>query len=355
MSSRHARTAHSKSALEWLRGKRVVFVGDSTARFEYLTLVLWAETGVLPVCDLTALACLHDSSAKAAANVASSPPPPMPTGCEYGPHRWDKFYKWSHSILNGHEVCDCGFVHGRRERRLYEHEALGFSAAFYFWMGGDVYGQGAPTDFAHIACPAGASIASREQRNRTNWLLPPDELVRATASLKPTHLIVGPGWWKVHAASTRFWDSLAAAGNAAVAPQGGNVYFRTTLRPRNAFASCRGMDTCSPVDYDPSALLRHGWRLYDVSAYLASRYNASDPRFDALTFADGIHLNPGANAELVSGLLAHTLSPAVWPLPGPEDEAPVARGIGYSITGSAGPHCPRMVRPPMRNAACMKR
>ena len=87
MSSRHARTAHSKSALEWLRGKRVVFVGDSTARFEYLTLVLWAETGVLPVCDLTALACLHDSSAKAAANVAWSPPPPMPTGCEYGPHR----------------------------------------------------------------------------------------------------------------------------------------------------------------------------------------------------------------------------------------------------------------------------
>ena len=137
----------------------------------------------------------------------------------------------------------------------------------------------------------------------------------------------------------------------------GNVYFRTTLRPRNAFGRrvprygyllARRL---RPV----GLLLRHGWRLHDVSAYLASRYNASDPRFDALTFADGIHLNPGANAELVSGLLAHTLSPAAWPLPGPEDEAPVARGIGYSITGSAGPHCPRMVRPPMRNAACMKR
>ena len=117
MSSRHARTAHSKSAPEWLRQARGLRGRLDRARFEYLTLVLWAETGVLPVCDLTALACLHDSSAKAAANVAWSPPPPMPTGCEHGPHRWDKFYKWSHSILNGHEVCDCGFIHGRPRAR----------------------------------------------------------------------------------------------------------------------------------------------------------------------------------------------------------------------------------------------
>ena len=337
----------SADPLECLRGKRIVFVGDSTARFEYLTLVLWAETGVLPMCDLPALACW---STETHTRVSSGAVPPTRAGCEYGTQRWDTFYNWSNAMLNGRETCDCAFTHGRRENRVYENKALGFFAAFYFWMGGNIYGLGEATD---PRCPAGASLPLREDRNRSSWSLRPEELVRATARLRPTHLIVGPGWWRVQTPSTEFWNALAAAGVAAVAPQGGAVYFRTSLRPVDAHASCRGWSACVARDPDPSPLLQQGWKMYDVNAYLRGRYNASDERFDSLLFADAIHLNPGANAELVSGLLAHTLCPSRL-LPGPQDDAPLPPGVGVAITGSLGPHCPHLRTPPTRNAACME-
>merc|ERR1712072_700423 len=135
----------------------------------------------------------------------------------------------------------------------------------------------------------------------------PEDLVRETAQLKPTHLIVGSGWWKVQAPSSTFWTSLAAAGLAAVAAQGGKVYYRASVRPNNVQASCRGLKSCLTRDYDSSPLLDRGWQLYDVHTYVRARYNGSGPGFDEAVFADGIHLNPGANAELVSGLLMPTI------------------------------------------------
>ena len=124
-----------------------LFVGDSIARFEYLALVLWAETGVLPMCALPALACWYaGGAAMPKVSLAPTPPPPLPAGCAYGTQRWDNFYRWSETVLRGRERCDCSFQKGRHENRVYENAFLGFSAAFYFWMGGSFVGQGDPSD-----------------------------------------------------------------------------------------------------------------------------------------------------------------------------------------------------------------
>ena len=331
-----------------------LFVGDSIARFEYLALVLWAETGVLPMCALPALACWYaGGAAMPKVSLAPTPPPPLPAGCAYGTQRWDNFYRWSETVLRGRERCDCSFQKGRHENRVYENAFLGFSAAFYFWMGGSFVGQGDPSDPRTSKCPAGAFETSDEERNRSRWSLSSEQLVRATARLEPTHLIVGPGWWRLQAPWNGFWESLAAAGVAAVAPRAGAVFFRTSLRPNDASGSCHGQSVCQAREHDASALLRHGWRLYDVSAYLRHRYNASSPSFDRLLFADGIHLNPGVNAELVSGLLSQTLCASTNLAFEPQQQASLPPGIGYSITGSNGPHCPRIKAVPTRNAACM--
>ena len=87
-----------------LKGKRIIIMGDSTARFEYLTLAFIAHFGMAPS---EALPECH----KIWGNVNASQVrlPPKAEGCMFGNRYVGKsaFYTFTNELFGGHELCDC--------------------------------------------------------------------------------------------------------------------------------------------------------------------------------------------------------------------------------------------------------
>ncbi|KAM3569655.1 hypothetical protein VYU27_008259 [Nannochloropsis oceanica] len=98
-----------------MKGKHVVFVGDSVTRYQYLSLVSFLETGTWE----------EEEEEKS-----------ITFKGEWG--SWNEYYNLSTSSLNGNEVCDC-YREGSRppyvENRYYTNEEKDLRVTFIGWFG----------------------------------------------------------------------------------------------------------------------------------------------------------------------------------------------------------------------------
>merc|ERR1719491_1182509 len=100
-----------------LAGKRIVFIGPSTSKFDYLTLAYYAEYGTWPLQDgilygagawgpnpLDEGTCTHSSTAMPPHVTLPMPKP----GCQSpNPYGAETCFRYTNTIFNGHEACDC--------------------------------------------------------------------------------------------------------------------------------------------------------------------------------------------------------------------------------------------------------
>ena len=322
-----------------LRGKRIVWLGDSTCRFEYLTVAVFAEWGVLPDSDCPRLVppCAADSlvgiyDRSTLPRVPSSPSSSFPRpprgvhddGCASagGSSSWNHFFQYSSRLLRN-ETCDCwrakaGYT-DMVENRIYRGGDAGPALLAYFGWYGDQsspQGHGDPTQLAHSQfCSPG-----RRGPRHARWQMPADMLLRCVLRhLRPTHLVVGTGPWSVARFPPAFWRSLALAGALAVQRSAGRAYWRVTPRwpgmsaaERAAFIASRERYIRTTLDEpDTSPLRQAGWRVHDAQAAVRDfeaahgsrgRNASEEPTWHAF-LDDRVHASPLANAAIVRRFL----------------------------------------------------
>ena len=299
----------SFSLARCLLQRRVVLIGDSTVRFEYLTLAFLAHFGVLPTEVINAQeaslpsSCVHLYGSVQEGDLAL-PPKVADSGCLYGPRSLGRntYLHFTNALLShkdppAHEICDCycpeggigvenrlylpehddGYValitwqgttrkpHGSFDpsRAFHEHRCAGLGASnltsSHHCMRSEGWqGPGAPP------CPVGQMQPGDAD---TAWDFQVSELLRTVVKrMRPTHLVVQVGWWP-HEYGAKFWSELAAAGIEAVRDHGGRAMFRTTARPK---ANCgkRGWELCSAKDPDVTPFVRAGWSIHNTSRIL---------------------------------------------------------------------------------------
>ena len=329
-----------------LKGKRIIIMGDSTARFEYLTLAFIAHFGMAPS---EALPECH----KIWGNVNASQVrlPPKAEGCMFGNRYVGKsaFYTFTNELFGGHELCDCYQPQGGLgfEVRLYTppteapagSEADAGYISYVQWLGSarkpaatfdparavherQRAGRApsssgapapAPTDWLGPAappCPVGQKAA--EKAASSAFEMPADAFLRTVVKrMRPTHLIVQCSIWP-HRFNHSFWSSLAAAGVEAVHDHGGRVLWQQTLRGyQPACTEQRSRElgwACSPEDVDPTPFVRAGWGIHNVSA-IVEPFRRPLTRDDSDVFADrfGVHLKPAPNEAVVRHLVSKTI------------------------------------------------
>ena len=236
-----------------LRDKHIIFVGDSLARYQYLSFAYWLEK--------------------------RRPPPPSstdtePSVCEefsWGEEdgRWQRFMEGT-SLLLKHERCDCFRMdvpayrmdHERTvENRYYHLEAQSIRVSFIQLFGQhEMHGH----NREGLTCKAGDCDPARFPLDWRGDL--PTVLASVVKPMRPTHLIVNTGmWWepKLENSADMDWlQRVATAGLDAVAPMGGQVIWRTTTSERQGLfifdrAAVQVMEAAGWLIFD-TGLLTYG-------------------------------------------------------------------------------------------------
>ena len=168
-------------AFAHLRGKRIVFLGDSTLRCEYLAIAYLAEYGhtaegwQVPCSrfnssvlgpnllfeknlNATTAAAIAACTAANSDSITSSTPlqartrgkHPKVIECKPSEHSWLKFHRYTAGVLGGHETCDCYRENvfpkhcyrgqdwatcGITENRVYRGGSSGAELTMFQWLG----------------------------------------------------------------------------------------------------------------------------------------------------------------------------------------------------------------------------
>lgn len=324
LSARDAATANAdRRDHQCLAGKRIVFIGPSTSKFDYLALAYFAEYGRWPMEDQVLIAGgatgpnpLYEWNVRNALQ-AGAPLPPEVTvphhtaGCNGGAGT-ESFLRYTNHILNAHEVCDChqngdwkgvGDLYNATENRVYLNG--GSMVSYFQWFGDTVAPRGTvdmspvlkPTPQAvHLQCPVGQFPGKWAWNFDIVSFL--NNVVRHAA---PTHLIISAAFWPTQPTDTARWEALAQAGAAAVAPSGGQVFWRTTPQ-RTEHATT---DPSSSVDTTP--FTNHGWKIFPAREIVAQFQGA---RLSDEIFYDFTHLRPAAASFLGQAFLQQNVCPA---------------------------------------------
>lgn len=316
-----------------LKRKRIVIMGDSTARFEYLTLAFIAHFGMAPS---EAIPACH--KIWGGVNASQVRLPEKAPDCLFGNRYVGKsaFFTFTNELFGGAELCDCYQPQGHLgyELRLYtppreapagaEAEEVGY-ISYVQWLGSSRKPAAtfdparavhetqraanssdtkpAPADWLGPAappCPVG-----QHRPGSTAFEMPADTFLRTVVKrMRPTHLIVQCSIWP-HRFNDSFWQSLAAAGLEAVHDHGGQVLWQQTLRGYKQ--ACTEGWTCSYDDVDPAPFIRAGWGIHNVSA-IVEPFRDPLTRDDSEVFEDtGVHLKAAPNEAVVRHLIAKTI------------------------------------------------
>ena len=168
-------------AFAHLRGKRIVFLGESTLRYEYLAIAYLAEYGhtaegwQVPCSrfnssvlgpnllfeknlNATTAAAVAACTAANSDSITSSTPlqartrgkHPKVIECKPSEHSWLKFHRYTAGVLGGHETCDCYRENvfpkhcyrgqdwatcGITENRVYRGGSSGAELTMFQWLG----------------------------------------------------------------------------------------------------------------------------------------------------------------------------------------------------------------------------
>jgi hypothetical protein len=297
-----------------LAGKRIVFIGPSTSKSDYLALAFFAEYGRWPDQDTVWFG-------QSGAYSGSGPNPlyspnleygmkmeglemPLPSGlCRVGssaPFLW-----YSNQIFNGHEICDCyktgvwegpKDVNNQTENRIYRNGDT--MIAYFQWFGDVVPPRGTfsfsplqqePPALPSQMCPVG------QFKGTWDWHMPLQTFISdAVSHFQPTHLIVDAAYWPIDSKDTTFWEGVSTAGVSAVLSSHGKVLWRTA--PKRSDIRI----TEHSGDVDKSIFTNKGWQMYD--AYDSVRHFQGEQDDDAVFF-DNTHLKPQAQCHLIKDFL----------------------------------------------------
>lgn len=296
-----------------LTNKKVVFVGTSTLRYEYLTLAYFAEYGAWPS-DQKMINYGYPSQRLGPTPLneqevlwstqlpweATSPRSATP-GCLRDDVKWESFYRYSNMVYNGHEVCDCyryGNQYGNTtENRMYKSASGDFQANYFQWWGQQSVPHGmAPVEVFTApgsvwpTCPAG-------EGKPFHWQMPTADFIQHIVStMAPTHLVINADWWPVDQLPPAFWTQLAAAGVHAVTASGG----RALLKNAPSKLGAR-----QPNYIDPTPFTGSGWQIYDAAA-IVGEIQTTWPN-ENVFFDEYMHLTPAANVHLTSRFVQNFL------------------------------------------------
>jgi len=307
------RTKTDAQMRQCLAGKKVVMVGTSTLRYEYLTLAYFAEYGSWPSdgksinfgypTQRLGPTPLNEQEVLWSTQLpweATSPRTATP-GCLRDDLKWESFYRYSNLVYNGHEVCDCyryGNEYGNTtENRMYTSASGDFKLTYFQWWGQQSVPHGmAPVEVFTApgtqwpTCPAG-------EGKPFQWQMPTVDFIQNIVStLAPTHLIINADWWPIEQLPPVFWTQLAAAGVHAVSTTGGKAFLK------NAPAK---LGARQPNYVDPTPFAQSGWHMYDAAG-IVSEIQGTWPN-EAVFFDEYMHLTPAANVHLVSRFVQNFL------------------------------------------------
>lgn len=226
------RRPNRQGMVSCLTGQRLVFIGDSVMRYQYLSLVHFLETGSWGprLVDLQEI--------QGASGVGKALPQSISVDYslahgQAGKTNYDAFYRKSNEMLYGNERCDCGTAEsGRNENRHYHNKQLGVSVSFYFVNGHlPIHGNASST-----SCMSGACDGVKWKYHSFEKFLRYE-----VQQLRPTSLLinVGIGWsrddYQSFALNATWWRGILDTARTLVPPSG-----RVLVRTTTAMAPWRG-------------------------------------------------------------------------------------------------------------------
>jgi hypothetical protein len=308
-----------------LTGKRIVFIGPSTSKFDYIALAYFAEYGRWPVESEVVTAYgtgpnpLYEWNVRNLVRAGGYLPPEVTApkhqvGCNTAgdADSPETFIRYTNYLLNGHEVCDAHFkghwvsatdIYNSTENRVYMNGATMIS--YFQWFGDVVPPRGTfdispmlrqPPAVVHPVCPVG------QFPGKWAWSSPlVDFLNHVIRYARPTHLVISAAFWPSHPENVQFWDSLAQAGKLAVSDSGGHVFWRTTPKRKDN----PQFDPSSAVDQ--TRFWHNGWQVFPAEQIVSQLQGA---RSSHDTFYDATHLKPEFATGLVQNFVQNYVCPA---------------------------------------------
>jgi hypothetical protein len=321
-----AKTQHESGKVpSCLAGKRIVFVGPSTAKFDYWTMAYFAEYGTWPLQDTIMFGAgewgpnpLDEFSVTGGAY----PLPPMATmpvskpGCAPPvPAGHETNFRYMNTVLNGHEACDCYEfgkwtqamdIYNSTENRVYIN---GDTMISYFqYMGDAVPPRGTfditpllkqPPEPIQQPCPVG------QFPGHWAWSLTlPAFLRNVVRYSNPTHVVVSASFWTITPGDAAFWADVAAAGAESVMESKGQIIWKTT--PQRIHESLPYRYNSPRVDLTPFAA--KGWQVFPAGQIVQTMQGAYP---NTAVFYDFAHLRPQAEAHMLQAFLATHVCPGV--------------------------------------------
>jgi hypothetical protein len=298
-----------------LNGQRIVFIGPSTSKFDYIALAYFAEYGRWPVENEVATAHgtgpnpLYEWNVRDVIKKGGFLPPDVAAsrhqvGCNPAGET-ETFIRYTNWILNGHEVCDAHAngkwttptdIYNATENRIYMNG--GTMISYFQWFGDVVPPRGTfditplllqPPQVVHPICPIG------QFPGKWAWSMPLVAfLENVVRYARPTHLVISAAFWPTYPTNVQFWDSLARAGKLAVSDSGGHVFWRTTPQRKDRAQH----DPSSSVD--KARFGNNGWQVFPADQIVS---NLQGARSSDDTFYDATHLKP----EFATGLVQNFL------------------------------------------------
>jgi hypothetical protein len=228
------------SARKCFRDKRIVMVGDSMMRYQYLALVYWLENGTQPPAGfhgvVDGMLPGNKSGTESPASwdkesICNEYSWKELRGDQFYGRGWNHFYAGTSRLLNGHEHCDCwrqDHLHSV-ENRYYRLPEDNISVSYFSWAG-----QNSPSSMTHghwregwVGSDVGETTCSAGKCNDSvTGAWGPDQLFdEVIVPLRPTHLLINCGLWFPNAGKcvdTEFISKIMGAAGT------GTVLWKTT-------------------------------------------------------------------------------------------------------------------------------
>jgi hypothetical protein len=334
LSHTHSFTPMPRSSPACLANVTLVYIGDSTSRYEYLELVQRLHGRLGPEFD-SSHAPLRDTLPSSECH-ASAP--------RHGKSEtWTDFYSQSTAAFGGRMLCDCMRLSPRNasatalsqtvENRVYVAPDGAYRLAFFQWfgqyemprgsvdvcraLGRDSHARaGALSERLHaLPCPPGLG-----SEGNWRWHAGVDGLLRMLAAVRPTHVILNAGHWETAGLGSAVWHAIVRAGVALKADTSARVFWRTTPRRADADSLPRNVPWASLHDVDVTHFVRAGWEVYDAAALVRERRRALNVTSEAQVFIDDVHVQPQINRMVLARFVEREIlgcrslgEPAPWP------------------------------------------
>lgn len=299
---------NSEQAWSCLKGKTVVFVGDSIMRYQYLSLVDFLEYGIYPSDRDCVTRSVYEARLSFESANQTSEYYCDALSNEQWWDGWPNFYKYTDNRLNGNGCCDCYRLHGEyksinfMENRVYTKNGAKFVyMQFFHYADYTMPGFGAIHGHWHCLDPSKATPPFCEAgscSHPVDFNMPLDKaFMQVIKPLQPDFLIFNQG---IQGTTNDWpdwlWRRVAKSALEAVKEKNGAAIWRTTSAVKK--------DMNISVDHDRKAVemaRKYGMEVFNLWAVTESF--VKNNMENAYWAWNGIHFNDWPNAAFNNFLL----------------------------------------------------